>query len=78
MTGLIVITVLWATCQAPVASLIDATIVGRLPHKSSFGRFRLWGKLGNFVSSAWVGLYVSSMGFNVSHNHHHHHYQDAI
>lgn len=52
-------TVLWSTCHAPVPSLLDASVMASLnDDKSSYGRFRLWGKAGNFLSSAWMGRFV--------------------
>ena len=65
---LIAITVLWASFYAPVQTLLDTSVIHLLPpgEKSSFGRFRLWGKLGNFITSSVMGFYIYKIGYEVN------------
>jgi len=62
---LIGITILWASFYAPVQTLLDTSVIHLLPsdEKSSFGRFRLWGKLGNFITSSLMGVYIYKKGY---------------
>ncbi len=65
---LIAITVLWSSFFAPVQTLLDTSVIHLLPsdEKSSFGRFRLWGKLGNFITSSLMGVYIYKIGYQVN------------
>ena len=48
-----------ALFNAPVKSLLDSMVLDHIPHRSSYGRLRLWGQMGFGLASSTVGLLLS-------------------